>query len=47
MLSQAQERALSPLERLKLQMHLRICDACTRFEKQLAFMREALRKYRL
>jgi hypothetical protein len=46
-LSQAQERTLSPLERWKLRMHLRICVACQRFERQLAFIRETLRKYRL
>jgi len=44
--SQAQERSLSPFERWRLRMHLAVCDKCTRFERQLQFMREALRRYR-
>ena len=44
--SQAQERSLSAFERWKLRMHLTVCDHCTRFERQIRFMREALRKYR-
>ena len=44
--SQAQERALSALERWKLRMHLAVCAKCTRFEQQIRFMREALRRYR-
>ena len=44
--SQAQERTLSAFERWKLRMHLAVCDKCTRFERQIRFMREALRRYR-
>jgi len=44
--SQAQERSLSAFERWKLRVHLTVCDKCTRFERQIRFMREALRKYR-
>ncbi|HYT98325.1 MAG TPA: zf-HC2 domain-containing protein [Casimicrobiaceae bacterium] len=44
--SQGQDRPLSAFERWKLRMHLAVCEKCTRFERQLRFMREALRKYR-
>lgn len=44
LLSQAEDRRLGPLERLKLRAHLSLCDFCTRFADQLRFMREALRK---
>ena len=46
MLSQGQDRTLSALESWMLRMHLRICLACQRFQRQLAFMREAMQKYR-
>jgi hypothetical protein len=44
--SRAQDARLSAFERWKLDMHLRVCAQCTRFEQQLGFMREALRRYR-
>ena len=44
LLSQAQDRRLGGLERLKLRAHLALCDFCTRFEQQLRFMREAMRR---
>ena len=44
LLSQAQDRPLGALERLKLRAHLALCDFCTRFEQQLRFMREAMRR---
>ena len=44
LLSQAQDRRLGRLERLKLRAHLALCDFCTRFEEQLKFMREAMRR---
>jgi Putative zinc-finger len=46
LLSQREERRLSAAERIKLAVHLRLCDACTRFSRQLAFIREALARYR-
>jgi Putative zinc-finger len=44
--SRMQDRPLGGFERWKLAMHLRICDACTRFERQMRVLREALRRYR-
>lgn len=46
LLSQGEERRLTVLERVKLQLHLRVCTACTRFARQLGFMRQALQRYR-
>ena len=45
-LSQAQDRPLSLGQRVKLRLHLLVCTACTRFARQLAFMRTALSRYR-
>ena len=30
----------------RVRLHLLFCDACTGFERQLRFLREALRNYR-
>jgi hypothetical protein len=46
LLSQRQDRELGSWEVLKLRAHLALCDICTRFSKQLDFMRVALRRYR-
>jgi hypothetical protein len=45
LLSQAQDRRLSLFERATLRMHLGVCDACTRFSRQLEFLRAAMRAY--
>ena len=44
LLSQAQDRRLGWLEWLKLRAHLALCDFCSRFDDQLRFMREAMRR---
>ena len=46
LLSQGEDRRLTWLERTKLQLHLRVCTACTRFARQRAVMREAMQRYR-
>jgi hypothetical protein len=46
MISQLQERPASGWEAVRLRWHLSVCAACTRFEKQVAFLREAMRRYR-
>jgi len=45
LLSQGEERRLTLSERVKLWLHLRVCRACTRFARQLAFLRQAMRRY--
>lgn len=42
--SQALDRELSFGERVRLRAHLAICGGCTNFEKQIAFLRRALRE---
>lgn len=46
LLSQGEDRRLTWRERVKLQLHLRVCTACTRFARQLSVMREAMERYR-
>ncbi len=46
LLSQAQERALAPFERFRLRLHLILCDGCSNFLRQIAFIRRAVRRYR-
>jgi len=46
LLSQAEERPMSAWERMRVQWHLAVCAMCRAFERQLAFMREAMRRYR-
>ena len=43
--SQSMDRALTLAERLSLRLHTAACDACTKVEHQLAFLRRALREY--
>lgn len=39
----AQDRSLSLMQRVTLRLHLLMCLSCTRFSKQLIFIRAALR----
>ncbi len=41
-----EDRALPPLERVALRLHLAACAACPVFERQLLTMRNALRRWR-
>lgn len=45
LLSQAQDARLPLLQRMRLLAHLGVCDACTRFSRQLEFLRAAMRAY--
>jgi len=40
--SQGLDRRLGFSERVRLRVHLAICDGCTNFTKQLAFLRKAV-----
>ena len=46
MMSEAQERRLGVLERVSLRLHLAICAACRRFDRQLPLLRRAMRTFR-
>ena len=46
LVSQMQERRLGPFELWALRLHLAVCDACTRLEAQMRFLRDAMRRYR-
>jgi len=39
------DRALTLGERLSLRLHTAACDACKKVERQLAFLRRAVRQY--
>lgn len=45
-ISQMQDRPLSLRERVLLRLHLLVCVACSRFERQVRLLRMAMRKYR-
>lgn len=42
LVSQGLDRELGFADRVRLRVHLAICDGCTNFSKQLAFLREAM-----
>lgn len=41
-----EDRVLSPPDRLALRIHMVMCDACPRFERQMLSMRNGLRQWR-
>ena len=47
MVSQSLDRRLGLVERCRLYIHLRACQACRRFSRQMAFLRKAVRKHPL
>jgi hypothetical protein len=44
LVSQGLDRDLGWFERLRLRLHLLICEGCTNFKKQMDFLRRALRE---
>lgn len=42
---EGQDRQLSLMERVSVRIHLMMCGACQRFEAQMQFLREALRRF--
>jgi hypothetical protein len=42
LVSRGLDRRLGLAERLALRLHLLVCDGCTNFSKQVAFLRRAL-----
>lgn len=43
LMSQELDRSLSWSERISLRFHVMMCDGCTNFRKQMAFIRTACR----
>ncbi len=46
LLSRREDGALPAWQRLFLRLHLSVCAACARFERQIRFLRRALQAYR-
>ena len=46
LVSRREEAPLSFGQRILLRLHLSICIACTRFERQVHFLRTAMQKFR-
>lgn len=46
LVSQAQDRPLTIAERVKLRLHLFVCSACSRFARQIEFLRDAVARFR-
>ena len=44
LLSERMDRPIKPGEKWQLWLHLSICDVCSRFERQVALMRAAVRR---
>ena len=42
----AEDRRLGVIERLAVRLHLRICQACPKFQRQVELMRKALPRWR-
>ena len=42
LVSQGLDRRLGWYDRLRLHLHLKLCDACTNFKSQMAFLRKAM-----
>jgi hypothetical protein len=43
LVSQGLDRRLGFADRLRLRLHLAICDGCTHFKQQMDFLRKAVR----
>jgi predicted anti-sigma-YlaC factor YlaD len=44
-LSRTQDRNIGLLERLQLEAHLKLCEGCRNFQRQLEFLRRAIRRH--
>ncbi|MBI5898589.1 MAG: zf-HC2 domain-containing protein [Rhodocyclales bacterium] len=45
LMSQEQDRRLGLTERIGLRLHVLICDACSNYRRQMAFLRQACRRF--
>jgi hypothetical protein len=44
LVSEGMDRELTLVERTRMRLHLLVCEACTRFNGQMDFLRRAMRK---
>lgn len=44
LISESKDRTLGLTEQVSLRLHMGLCTACTRFNRQLDFLREALQR---
>ncbi|MDY7576635.1 zf-HC2 domain-containing protein [Actimicrobium sp. CCI2.3] len=47
LVSEGQDRNLSVIEKIRVRLHLAVCDACTTFNSQMRFLRHAMRKFEI
>lgn len=47
LVSEELDRPLSLMERVRVHLHLMVCDACTNFEGQMRLLRKAMRKLKV
>ncbi|MCB1932059.1 MAG: zf-HC2 domain-containing protein [Candidatus Accumulibacter sp.] len=45
LLSEGQDRKLTVAERVRLRIHLAMCQGCARFRKQMDFLHQACRQF--
>ena len=45
LISRKEDAPLTFWQRATLRLHLSVCAACARFERQIGFLRTAMRKY--
>lgn len=45
LVSEMQERRLSLIEKMSLNLHLMMCDGCKNFSLQVPFLRKAMKAY--
>ncbi len=45
LVSRQEDARLTWWQRVTLRLHLSVCAACTRFERQIRFLRTAMRRY--
>jgi hypothetical protein len=45
LVSEGLDRRLGWWERVRLRLHLAICDGCANFKKQMDFLRRAMREF--
>ena len=46
LISQLQDREATAWERFRVNAHVAVCEYCSRFDRQMATLREAMRRYR-